>query len=256
MFHGFFPVYFHWWHIPVLFLAGLIGEAYGSVIGGGGIVLQAAQLFIGIPIKSALAIGNAGVLGTEFGVISETHQHIIANKKLVLWMMVPFTIGGILGTWLLLSVSPAVIKYLMIVAVLALLVHTYRSRGQVTAKHISNSRRVLLVVFMILAGLYGNFIGPGEGTFSKFALMTVLGLTFVQSQGLKAAASTPARIYSLVVTSIAGLIIWPYVITFWVSTFIAGKYATKIAKRIPDKYLMATLTVVSVIFVIYLLFFY
>jgi uncharacterized membrane protein YfcA len=104
--------------------------------------------------------------------------------------------------------------------------------------------------------MYSNFISLGGGTFSKFAVISVLGLTFMQGQGLSAAASVPARIYSVVVTSIAGLIIWPYVITFWVSTYIGGKYATRFVKHIPDIYLKVALSVVCVGFVAYLLFFY
>ncbi len=256
MFHSFFPAYFHWWHIPAVFLAGLVGEAYGSVIGGGGIVIQAVEVFIGMPIKSAIATSTAGGLGTEAGIISETYPQIAANKRLCLRMTVPFTLGGIAGIWLLLNVSQTAIKYLMIVSMLIILARDYRSKRRPRVKRLSQSQKALLFTFMSLAGLYGSFIGPGEGTFSKFALMSVLGLTFIQSQGLKAAATVPSRIISLIITGIAGLLVWPYVITLWVSTFIASKYATKVAKKIPDKYLRITLAAVSVAFIVYLLFFY
>lgn len=256
MFHDFFPAYFHWWHMPVVFLAGMIGEAYGSVIGGGGILLQSVQVFLGVPIKSAIANSNTGGMGTEAGVISETYPQIKANKKLTLQIAVPFTLGGILGIWLLLSVSPDIIKYIMIVAVLTILGHAYYARGQKKAAHINKSQHVALFVFMLLSGTYGAFIGPGEGTFSKFALMSVLGLTFMQSQGMKSAATVPSRIYSTILTAIAGLIVWPYTLTLLISTFVGAKYATRVAKKIPDKYLMAALTIVSVAFVIYLLFIY
>lgn len=257
MFEALLPSYFEWWHIPVIFLAGLIGEGYGSVIGGGGIVIQAALVFVGVPVKSAIATSTAGGLGTEAGIISETHKQITDNKKLALMMTVPFTIGGIAGVWLLLNISPNAIRYIMIIAVSLVLAHTYLPTPKAKAKtgpgdHFNNSQNALLFIFMFLSGLYGK-IGPGEGTFSKLALMSVLGFSFIKSQGLKAAATVPGRIISLVVTSIAGLLVWPYVITLALSTFIASKYATRIAKRIPDQYLKAVLAVVSVAFVIYLL---
>jgi uncharacterized membrane protein YfcA len=255
--HSFFPAYFEWWHIPVVFLAGMIGEGYGSVIGGGGILLQSVQVFLGVPIKSAIANGNTGGLGTEAGIISETHRQIAANKKLAVRIAIPFTLGGIGGIWLLLKVSPDVIKYVMIAAVLTILAHAYYSRGrQKTTEHISKSQHAVLFFFMFLSGLYGSFIGPGEGAFSKFALMSVLGLTFIQSQGIKSVATVPSRIYSTVVTAIAGLIVWPYTLTLLASTFLGAKYATKVAKKIPNNYLMAGLTAVSLAFIAYLLFFY
>lgn len=255
MFHSFFPVYFEWWQLPVIFAAGMVGEAYGCIVGGGGIVILAAQVYIGVPIKSAIATGTTGGLGTEAGVISETHQQISANKKLTLQMAVPYTLGGIAGVWLLLHVSPIVIKNFMIIAVLVVLIHAFYAKGRKRTAHISKSQHVLLFTFMFMASVYGS-IAPGEGTFSKFALMSVLGLTFLQSQGLKSAATVPSRIYAMVVYTIAGLVIWPYAITLWVSTFIGSKYATKLARKVPDSYLRALLAVVSVAFVVYLLFFY
>jgi uncharacterized protein len=240
-----------------VFLAGFVGEGYGSVVGGGGIMIQAALLFVGLPLKSNLATGTAGGLGTEAGVISETYQQIIDNKRLAIIMAIPFTLGGIVGLWLLLEMPVVVIKGIMVVAVFLIMINTYSSRRQNGSKPLvtGKARTILLFVFMFLSGLYGK-MGPGEGTFSKLALMSVLGFSFIKSQGLKSAATVPGRIIVLVVTGIAGLLVWPYVITLWVSTFIAAKYATRFAKRVPEKYLRAVLSIVSFVFVIYLLFFY
>jgi uncharacterized protein len=252
----FFPSYFEWWHIPVVFLAGLVGEAYGCVIGGGGIPIQAALVFVGAPIKSALASGSVGGLGTEAGVISETRDQITSKKGLTIRIAIPYTLGGILGVWLLLSLSTEALKYIMVVAVLVILAHAYYSKGKGKPKTIGHAQHAFLFLFMFMAGTYGA-IGPGgEGAFSKFAIMSILGLSFIQSQGIKAAATVPSRVIRLVVTTLAGLVIWPYALTLVAGTFVGSKYATRVAKRIPDIYLKLTLAIVSVVFVIYLLFFY
>ncbi len=115
---------------------------------------------------------------------------------------------------------------------------------------------VALFAFLFLIGLYTNFIGIGEGTFSKMGLMSILGFTFIQSQGIKSTATMPTRLYSLIVTTLAGLIVWPYLLTKWCSNFIAGKYSTKFVKRVPDAHMQTVLTVFSILFVIYLLLFY
>ena len=214
------------------------------------------QTFLGIPIKSAIAMDNAAALGTQLGIVSETPQRIAENKKLVLWMMLPITLGGVAGTYLLLHVSSVVIKYLIVGAVLLVLIHTYIAKHKTYTGKITKAQYGLVFIFMLIIGAYSNFMGVGEGTFSKFALVSVLGLTFLTSQGLGAAAGIPARIYSLVVTALAGLIVWPYVLTFWVATFIAGKYSTRFVKKLPDSFLRAALTIMSIVFVVYLLFFY
>jgi len=256
MFASFFPSHFEWWHIPLVFIAGVIGESFGALIGGGSIVTIPALLLTGAPLQSAIAIDNAAALGTEAGILSETWSKVKANKWLVLAMSVPITLGGILGTWLLLNVSADIIKYLIAATVIFVVIHSYTHKRPQLNAGVSKSSYFLLAIILFLLGIYSNFISAGEGTFGKLSMMAILGMSFIQSQGLKATATMPSRIYSMIVTGLAGLIIWPYLLTMFISNFIAGKYATKFAKQIPDQYMRVFLTIVSLLFVVYLLAFY
>lgn len=254
--HAFLPPYFHLWNIPLTFLAGLVGESIGALVGGGSIFIMSALLFMGLPLQAALATDNASALGTEVGILSETYRKVAANKKLLALMTIPITAGGIIGTYLLLTVSATLIKDIMIVGVLFILGHTFFSKNKPDPQAIRKSGYAILIIFLFIMGLYTNFIGVGAGTFSRIAIMSVLGLSFMQSQGLIATAIMPTRIYSLIVTGFAGLIVWPYLLTLWCSNYIAGKYSTKAIKHIPDASLKAVLIVLSIVFVIYLLFFF
>lgn len=254
-YHPFLPEYFQLWHLPLLFFAGLIGESFGALVGGGSIVTMPALLLTGAPLQSAIAVDNAASLGTEAGIVSETIQKIRSNKRWVLILAIPLTAGGIVGTWLLLTVPGTIIRYLMVVTILLLLGDSYFNKSKKPRK-ISRTRYEVLIGFMFLIGVYSNFMTAGEGAFSRIGLMTILGWSFMRSQGIKAAATIPSRIYLLVVTTFAGLIIWPYLLTMFCATFLAGRYATAFAKKIPDKYMKAALTVISLAFVVYLLFFY
>ncbi len=87
-YHAFLPPYFHLWNIPFLFLAGLIGEGYGALVGGGSLVTQPALLLIGVPLQSTLAIDATAPIATEAGILTETYKDVIKKKKLVLLMAV------------------------------------------------------------------------------------------------------------------------------------------------------------------------
>lgn len=252
---SFLPATFEWWHIPLLFLAGFIGESFGAIVGGGSIVTLPALLLTGIPLQAAIANDNASSIGTSTGILSETYKKVIARKKLVALMAIPITLGGVIGTYLLLTVPAEIIRYLMVAAVIAMIVDAHFARKP-NPRKISTLRYEVVFVFLLFMGVYSNFMSAGDGTFSRMGLMFILGMSFIQSQGITAAAALPSRIYSLVITSLAGLIIWPYLLTMWCSTFFAGKYATRFAKHVPDKSMRVALTVVSLIFVTYLLFFY
>lgn len=252
----FVPGYFHWWHLPVIFVSGLIGEGFGALVGGGSIITMPALLLVGVPLQAAIATDNAGSLATETGILSETWHQVARRKWLALLMAVPMTAGGVLGTWLLLTVSVTAIRYVMAVAVIIVLLHTFLAKGKPEPKKVPKSDYALLIGFLFLTGIYANFITAGEGTFSRMALVSLIGLSFVQSQGLKSVATMPARFYSLVVTGFVGLIVWPYLLTYWCSNFLAGKYSTRFIKKVPDAHMKVLLTIISVAFVIYLLVFY
>lgn len=254
-YHGLLPAHFDWWHLPLLFFAGLIGESFGALVGGGSILTMPALLLTGIPLQSAIAVDNAASLGTEVGIVSETWAKVVANKKMVGLMAIPLTLGGAIGAWLLLTVPGTIIKYLMAATIIFIVIHAHFAKKP-RLRSISTSRYEVVILFLFLIGIYSNFMAAGEGAFSRIGLMLILGWSFIQSQGVKAAATMPSRIYLLIVTGAAGLIVWPYLLTMWCSTFFAGRYATAFAKKIPDKYMRYALTVISILFVIYLLFFY
>lgn len=225
-------------------------------MGGGSLVTMPAILFTGTPLTSAIATDNAAAIGTEAGIFSETRKKVLARKRLLLLMAAPLTLGGIIGTWLLLNIPGDVIKYLMAGTIIFIVVHSYMSSKRPKKKVIDRSSYIFLVLFLFIIGIYSNFMAAGEGAFSRMGIMAILGLSFLQSQGIKATATMPSRIYSLIVTAFAGLIVWPYLLALWVGGFIAGKYATRAVKDVPDRLMKTILTVVSVLFVVYLLFFY
>ncbi|MDC0506100.1 sulfite exporter TauE/SafE family protein [Candidatus Gracilibacteria bacterium] len=246
---------FELWHIPVIFLAGLMGEFYGAIIGGGSIVMQGVMLYLGLTLQSAIAIDNAAAIGTQVGIIKESKENIKKNWKLIVYMFFPIAIGGVIGTHFLIHINPDIIKNIMIVVISLLLIQLifFPKRKKSNQEKTSIGTYILLAIFLFILGIYNNFIGVAEGTFSKIALMSLLGFSFIGTMGVKTTAILPIRIYSLVVTMMSGLIFLPYLIVLLVATFIAGVYGVRFAKKIPEKYLKRFLIIVTITYLIYLL---
>ena len=249
------PESFQWWHLILLFLAGLLGESFGSITGGGSIVMQPALLLTGVPLQSAIAIDNAAALGTEAGILSETHRSIRRYWRMIIFMFFPLMLGGIIGTWGLLNAPTGFIKPLMVIAVSFLLLRVYLPQRQRQFSQMRKYRYHFLFAFLLLIGAYNNLIGIGEGTFARLGIMLLFGLTFLQSHGLKTIATVPLRIYSLIVTGLAGLIVWPYLLVMSMGGFLAGKYATKHIKKVPEKYLRHGLAAIALFFIVYIVLF-
>lgn len=238
------------WHIPIVFAAGFIGESYGALVGGGSIVIQSVLIFLGVPLQSAIATDIAGALGTEAGIIQTTWHSIMKQWRLVLLISISGTLGGIAGTTLLIGMPTTYIKGLMVAAVTGLILYLHLGSARWIAM---KNNTVLIIIVFLLIGTYSNLLSIGEGTFGKIAVMSLAGLTFIQSHGVKTMATIPARIYSLIVTAMAGLIVWPYLITLLFATYLAGLASTNIAKRVPERYARAFITAAAIIFLAYLI---
>lgn len=252
------PPYFHLWHLPVVFLAGLIGEGYGTVIGSGGILIQFILAALGMPLPSVVATDLAGSIGANVGVLSASSPKIWQNRRLILLLSVPLLIGGIVGTAFLVSISAESLKYVVIAGLVALLLRMLVERTQSTQTAerltIPFGQYPLLFVVMSLIGVYGNVSGVGVGTFQKLAFVSLFRLSFAESLGISNIVVLPAMIFSLVATAVAGLIAWPYVITLWLGTYLGGHNVTKYVRKIPDQYLKIVLVSVTTLYLLYLLF--
>ena len=67
----------------------MLGESFGSIIGGDSIVMQPALLLTGAPLQSAIAIDNAAALGTEAGILPETHRSIHRYGQMTIFYVLP-----------------------------------------------------------------------------------------------------------------------------------------------------------------------
>jgi uncharacterized membrane protein YfcA len=252
------PVYFQWWHLPVIFLVGILAESYGSIVGSGSVVTQWALAAIGMPLRSVIATDISAALGTDVGIAYETREVVAAQKKIVFVLMISILAGGIVGTRLLTASQSPILKAAVLFALFFLLISlSHRILVPVSAPTpsvgISKKQWVYLVASMVAIGIYSNAVSVGEGTFGKLALMSILGTSFIGSHGMKSAAMIPARIYALVVTAFQGLVVLPYLLTLWCSNFIAGKYATRFIRRVPERVLEMLLVVVVIGYMMFLL---
>lgn len=254
--HWLVPPYFEAWHLPVVFLAGLIGESYGTVTGGGGILIQLVLTSLGMPLPSVVATDLAGSIGANVGVLSVSPRSIWSNKRLMLALAVPALLGGVIGTLFLVTMPVELLKYIVIAGLVLLLIRlaitTREPRQTVDQVTLRRKQYPLVMTVMSLLGIYGNVSGVGIGTFERLAFVSILRVNFADSLGIGTIIGLPAMIFSLVVTAITGLLAWPYLLVLWLGTYTGGRVATKYVQRIPDHYLRILLIVIATLYLGYL----
>jgi uncharacterized membrane protein YfcA len=259
MFSSYFPTYFHLWHLPAIFAAGLIGEGYATVIGSGGVLIQFVLASLGLPMTNVVATDLAGCMGADAGIIitSTSPQKVWKKKKLLFLLATPLALGGMTGTVFLIYIPAVLLKCILIAGLSLLLLHILSSKQSALRTlddfHIDLKQAPVLFILLFILGIYGNVSGVGSGTFMKLVFISLLRVSFVDSLGIGSMISLPASLFSLIATAMAGLIVWPYCLTLWVGTFIGGRYGTKFARKVPDRYLYGLLILVVSLYLVWLL---
>lgn len=253
----FFPSYFHLWHLPIVFLAGLIWEGYGVVVGSWGILIQFVLLSLWMPLPAVIATDLAGCLGSITGVFTSLPKHTWWNKRLLLILAVPSFVGGIIGTIFLTQISPRLLACIVILGLFMLLIHALFSRQKAVNKvhevKISSKQIPLIGAIMATLGFYANISGVWAGTFRKMSYMSLLKVSVKDSIGLSNAIDFPWFTFSFVVTAIAGLIVWPYLIALILGTYIGSRFAIGQVKKISDAYLRILLIFLTVVYLVFLI---
>lgn len=251
------PPYFEVWHLPLVFLVGVIAEGYGTVVGSGGILIQFVLASLGMPLTSVVATDIAGAMGANVGVIAALPRNIWSNRKLLILLAVPLLLGGVIGTLFLIYIPVSIFRYILIAALVFLLVNMFLKKQTIlqpiASLNIDLRHYPLLFGWMCVLGVYGNMIGVGVGTFKKLSFVSLFRLSFADSLGMSNIIDLPAALFSFGATAFLGLIAWPYMLVLWLGTFLGAHHVTRYIRKIPNRYLNAALILITLLYLVYLL---
>jgi uncharacterized protein len=245
-------------HLLASFFAGLVGEGYATIVGSGGVLIQFVLATLGLPLAVVVATDIGGSQGADLGIIAASSRKILQNKKTLLMLAAPVFIGGVVGTLFLIYIPVTLLKLVLIVGLSMLLVYILiGKKAEIQAFeniNLSFARYSLVFLVMFVLGVYGNISGVGSGTFNRFAYLSLLRVSFVESLGLTSLIALPATLFSTVVTAMSGLIAWPYFLAIFVGSFIGANFMARHARKVPENYLRALLIVVIVLYLAYLVY--
>lgn len=194
-------------NISVWVIAGIVAAAFlagfvDAVAGGGGLI-QLPALLIAMPNTAIATIlgtnKGSAIIGTSIAA-NTYRKKIPADKRVLLPMLISAFIGSALGAALVTKVDrklfePIVLIILICVAIFTLVKPAF---GQ----HEKLSGEAAVVKSTLLGGgigFYDGLIGPGTGTFLLFALVSVLGVTFLQASATAKFVNISTNMASLVI---------------------------------------------------------
>lgn len=144
----------------------LVGEFYGSFVGGGSIITQFfLQTIIGMDIKNAIALDNTAALAGEIMLVVT-----LMKRNKFEWWFLPLIIFGLIGSYLgvqlLLFIPEFYLKIVFLLALAGVLLKMFLGDPRKKAGILSVVTDTWSIVGLSLAGLviglYNSFLSIGD----------------------------------------------------------------------------------------------
>lgn len=226
----------------ILFLAGALGGALNSVVGGATFIIFPTLLFAGVPAVSANATSSVVVWPAGLASVAAYREDITVPRRLLLVLGAASLAGGAVGAWLLLHTPSA--AFVRLIPWLLLFASTLFSLGgMLNAKlgasnaGVHSSGKVLLAVAgaQFAISIYGGYFGAGMGIL-MLAAYAVGGVGNIHTMnGLRSALGLLINGVAIAWFILARAVAWRPALVMAFGATITGYSGAVIARRVDPK---------------------
>jgi uncharacterized membrane protein YfcA len=226
----------------VAFITAFIAGAINSVAGGGTLLTFPALVWIGLPSVVANATSTVALLPGSLGGVLGYREDMRSLPPRSYFLIIPSTIGGIIGA-VLLAITPTnvfdrLVPLLILFATVLFMVQEPVQRMIKTPGKAHAGRTSWLVgalVFQLFVAVYGGYFGAGMGIL-MLAAFGILGYADIhQMNGLKVLLAVFINGVAAVYFIWKGLVVWPEAIIMAVASIVGGVWGAGFARLIGQK---------------------
>ena len=193
----------------MLFVAALLAGYMDTIAGGGGLITLPALLLCGLPITSALGTNK---LQSSFG--STTASLVLfAKRKIVIATIIKPVIfafiGGIIGAVSVLWIDKSALKWLVVVALIAVLIYFLFSKNSIAGTSVNNTK-VWFHTYIAapVIGIYDGMLGPGTGSFFTAINLYFRGFDFHTATAYAKPLNAATNLSALMVFIVSDSVNW------------------------------------------------
>lgn len=218
--------------IALLSLAALLAGLVDAIAGGGGLLTLPALLLAGLPVPQAVA-SNKGqaVFGSGAALLTFWRAGRLQRQRVPALFVSGFA-GALLGAWAVTLLSPALLKPLVLVLLLAVAA-LLALRPSLGALQRPAGGRPGLRAVLIGAGIgaYDGFLGPGTGTFLILAFVAWLGDELVGASAHAKVVNFASNLAALLLFASKGLVRWELALPMAVAQAAGATLGARLALR-------------------------
>ena len=220
------------------FLIGIVTSFYGVSIGGGGLLVVPALMFLGLESREAIATATFATIviaGTGFREFKKSKK---IDLKLASWASIEFGLGTLMGAFILTSLPEDLVKriigcFLILLAIIGL----FSSKVGLKNIFTSTFKKGLGHLLMTLTGVYKGFIYSGAAILQSYILIYFFGQTYLESSGTRKLPSLIASFIAVIIFLKADLIIWKIGLILMVGHLIGAYFGAHYALKKGEKWM-------------------
>lgn len=167
----------------ILIILFFITSAVGVVTGSNSLVTVPIMFQFGIDPKVAVATNMFGLTFMSIGATIPFLRGNVIDKKKISPLILITLVSSALGAILVIYITPANIKLLVSIAMIAVTIFTLvkRDSGIAKAAEVSTNATILTYVLTFALGVYGGLYSGGYVTMLTAVLVAFFGMTFTES---------------------------------------------------------------------------
>ena len=220
----------------IVSLASLLAGFVDSIVGGGGLILVPA-LFAAFPVAHPATLFGTGKGASVWGTAFASWQ--FAHRVDMRWAaLLPAALAGFVaafaGAWLVTVVSPAYLRKVLPLILLAVLIYTLSKKelGRTHAPQFSGTPEKLVTATIGAAiGFYDGFFGPGTGSFLVFLFVRLLGYDFLSASASAKLINTATNTAALLLFALKGHVWWHFVVVMALANVLGSLLGTRLALK-------------------------
>jgi uncharacterized membrane protein YfcA len=240
----------------VVFVAGVIGGSYGTLVGGTSLITIPLLIFLGVPPHMALGTDRVGVAGLTLMGWYKFHEKGWLNYRIGLATGFASVAGSFLGANLVMEVPVAFLKKVIAIATLggvALVLVNPRIGAEERDHPLSLGRFWMGLGMAFLVGIYGGFFGVMAGTFALYLLLFVFRLSFLRGAATAKISAFMLTTTAAIVFAWKGAIHYPMAAAMFCGCAVGSYFGAHYSDRIGNVWVRRLFIVIVLIMVINLL---
>ena len=222
--------------LALLVLAGMFAGFVDAVVGGGGLV-QLPALLLGLPGAAPVQILATNKLASICGttVSSATYyRRVRPDPRTFLPLMLFAFIGSVAGALVASQVPRSAFEPIVLVALIvvgAYVVLKPRLGAETVLRFAGHHHTLAAMGTGVTIGFYDGALGPGTGSFFVFALVGLLGYSFLQASAKAKLANFATNLAALCVFVPQGAVLWKVGLLMGLANLVGGYLGARTAVR-------------------------